>query len=98
MVNVMEWQKQSWQPNGNAEMMYVKVMTDEQLETLRKQIAVYATICEQLIEMHKTISSHQDLAGFDSFFTFVNYLVSCCMLQCVLVCSLLSLTLQLDCY
>jgi len=63
MVNVMEWQKQRWQPNGNAEMMYVKVMTDEQLETLRKQIAVYATICEQLIEMHKNISSHQDLAG-----------------------------------
>ncbi|XP_027925615.1 WUSCHEL-related homeobox 8-like [Vigna unguiculata] len=63
MVNVMDWQKQRWQPNGNAEMMYVKVMTDEQLETLRKQIAVYATICEQLIEMHKTISSHQDLAG-----------------------------------
>ncbi|KAK7340863.1 hypothetical protein VNO77_21579 [Canavalia gladiata] len=63
MVNMMEWQKQRWQPNGNAEMMYVKVMTDEQLETLRKQIAVYATICEQLIEMHKTISAHQDLAG-----------------------------------
>ncbi|KAK7394233.1 hypothetical protein VNO78_14755 [Psophocarpus tetragonolobus] len=63
MVNVMEWQKQRWQENGNAEMMYVKVMTDEQLETLRKQIAVYATICEQLVEMHKTISAHQDLAG-----------------------------------
>ncbi|KAL2329612.1 hypothetical protein Fmac_017193 [Flemingia macrophylla] len=61
MVNVMEWQKQQrWQAN---EMAYVKVMTDEQLETLRKQIAVYATICEQLVEMHKTISAHQDLAG-----------------------------------
>ena len=45
-------------------MMCVKVMTDEQLEILRKQIAVYATICEQLIEMHKNISAHQDLAGF----------------------------------
>ncbi|XP_028215284.1 WUSCHEL-related homeobox 8-like [Glycine soja] len=33
-------------------------------KTLRKQIAVYTTICEQLIEMHKNISSHQDLAGF----------------------------------
>ncbi|KAJ1443149.1 Homeobox-like domain superfamily [Sesbania bispinosa] len=63
MVNMMEWQKQRWHPNANAEMMYVKVMTDEQLETLRKQIAVYATICEQLIEMHKTLSAHQDLAG-----------------------------------
>lgn len=50
--------------NVNAtEMMYVKVMTDEQLETLRKQIAVYATICEQLVEMHKTLSAHQDLTG-----------------------------------
>lgn len=44
--------------------MYVKVMTDEQLETLRKQIAVYATICEQLVEMHKSLSAHQDLAGY----------------------------------
>lgn len=43
--------------------MYVKVMTDEQLETLRKQIAVYATICEQLVEMHKNLTAQQDLAG-----------------------------------
>ncbi|GAV83034.1 Homeobox domain-containing protein [Cephalotus follicularis] len=43
--------------------MYVKVMTDEQLETLRKQIAVYATICENLVEMHKTLTAQQDLAG-----------------------------------
>ncbi|XP_022936256.1 WUSCHEL-related homeobox 13 isoform X2 [Cucurbita moschata] len=43
--------------------LYVKVMTDEQLETLRKQIAVYATICEQLVEMHKTLTAHQDLKG-----------------------------------
>ncbi|XP_057424335.1 WUSCHEL-related homeobox 13-like [Lotus japonicus] len=72
MVNLMEWkdQLQMWQQqNGNVnvgvqrEMMYVKVMTDEQLETLRKQIAVYATICEQLIEMHRTFSTQQDLAG-----------------------------------
>lgn len=62
MVNMMEWQKQQVQ-NGNVEAMYVKVMTDEQLETLRKQIAVYATICEQLVEMHKTLSAQQDLAG-----------------------------------
>jgi len=48
--------------------MYVKVMTDEQLETLRKQIAVYATICDQLIEMHRTLSAQQDLAGSSSFF------------------------------
>ncbi|KAJ8764179.1 hypothetical protein K2173_005104 [Erythroxylum novogranatense] len=49
--------------NGNGGMLYVKVMTDEQLETLRKQIAIYATICEQLVEMHKTLSAQQDFAG-----------------------------------
>ncbi|KAJ9172555.1 hypothetical protein P3X46_015780 [Hevea brasiliensis] len=49
--------------NGNNGMLYIKVMTDEQLETLRKQIVVYATICEQLVEMHKTLSAQQDLAG-----------------------------------
>ncbi|KAJ4837933.1 hypothetical protein Tsubulata_022526 [Turnera subulata] len=48
---------------GGGGMLYVKVMTDEQLETLRKQIAVYATICEQLVEMHKNLSAQQDLAG-----------------------------------
>lgn len=50
--------------NNGGSMLYVKVMTDEQLETLRKQIAVYATICEQLVEMHKTLSAQQDLPGF----------------------------------
>jgi hypothetical protein len=55
--------------NGGTNMLYVKVMTDEQLETLRKQIAVYAAICEQLVEMHKTLSAQQDLAGF-SFLAF----------------------------
>lgn len=83
MTNVMEWQKQlmqqqqqqRWFPNGNnGEMMYVKVMTDEQLETLRKQIAVYASICEQLIEMHKTLSAQQDLAGLiPSLYLFFSY-------------------------
>ncbi|RDX62440.1 WUSCHEL-related homeobox 8, partial [Mucuna pruriens] len=71
MVNVVELQKQlqRLQQSGNVsvdangELMYVKVMTDEQLETLRKQIAVYATICDQLIEMHTTLSTQQDLAG-----------------------------------
>lgn len=44
--------------------LYVKVMTDEQLEVLRRQIAVYATICQQLVEMHKAIIAHQDsIAG-----------------------------------
>ncbi|RWV85269.1 hypothetical protein GW17_00052951 [Ensete ventricosum] len=45
-------------------LLYVKVMTDEQMEVLRRQIAVYATICEQLVEMHKAITAHHDsLAG-----------------------------------
>ena len=37
-----------------------KVMTDEQMEVLRKQIAAYATICEQLVEMHRAIAAQQD--------------------------------------
>ncbi|KAF8029164.1 hypothetical protein BT93_E1746 [Corymbia citriodora subsp. variegata] len=48
---------------NNGGVLYVKVMTDEQLETLRKQIAVYASICEQLVEMHKNLTTQQDLAG-----------------------------------
>ncbi|RVW24766.1 WUSCHEL-related homeobox 13 [Vitis vinifera] len=49
--------------NGNGGVLYMKVMTDAQMEILRKQISVYATICEQLVEMHKSLTSHQDLAG-----------------------------------
>ena len=32
-----------------------RAMTDEQLETLRRQISVYSTICNQLVEMHKAL-------------------------------------------
>ncbi|XP_023539556.1 WUSCHEL-related homeobox 13-like [Cucurbita pepo subsp. pepo] len=53
--------------------LYVKVMTDEQLETLRKQIAVYATICEQLVEMHKTLTARQDLKGAAMLFSFTSF-------------------------
>lgn len=43
---------------------YVKVMTDEQMEVLRKQISIYAIICEQLVEMHRALTAHQDsIAG-----------------------------------
>lgn len=50
--------------------LFVKVMTDEQMEILRSQIAVYATISEQLIEMHKIITAYQDsLAGDLLFFS-----------------------------
>ncbi|KAF9603721.1 hypothetical protein IFM89_037484 [Coptis chinensis] len=75
-VNYMEWDdKQQQQQHGQQQeheleqqgggfgMMYVKVMTDEQMELLRKQISIYATICEQLVEMHKSITSQQDFAG-----------------------------------
>ncbi|KAJ3672329.1 hypothetical protein LUZ60_007050 [Juncus effusus] len=49
---------------GDNNVLYVKVMTDEQMEVLRKQISVYATICEQLVEMHKAVTAQQDsLAG-----------------------------------
>lgn len=53
--------------NVNNGVLYVKVMTDEQLETLRKQIAVYASICEQLVEMHKNLTAQQDLTGRSTF-------------------------------
>ncbi|GAB2279407.1 hypothetical protein Dimus_014049 [Dionaea muscipula] len=49
--------------SGNDGLLYVKVMTDEQLEILRIQIAVYTTICEQLVELHKSITAQQDLGG-----------------------------------
>lgn len=74
---MMEWEKQQlkgqqeMEGNGNGGVMYVKVMTDEQLETLRKQIAVYATICEQLVEMHKNLTAQQDLAGPSILLTFL---------------------------
>ncbi|XP_011099896.1 WUSCHEL-related homeobox 8 [Sesamum indicum] len=66
----MEWEKQPPQqaeePSGGGGAgggMFVKVMTDEQMEVLRKQIAVYATICEQLVELHKSLTSQNELAG-----------------------------------
>ncbi|XP_073296728.1 WUSCHEL-related homeobox 8-like [Primulina huaijiensis] len=62
----MEWEKPPLQGedfNGGGGGMFVKVMTDEQMEDLRKQIAVYATICEQLVELHESLTSQNDLAG-----------------------------------
>lgn len=41
-----------------------QVMTDEQLEVLRRQISVYATICQQLVEMHKaTLAQQSAISG-----------------------------------
>ncbi|XP_072977120.1 WUSCHEL-related homeobox 8-like [Typha angustifolia] len=49
---------------GEGGVLYVKVMTDEQMEVLRKQISIYATICEQLVEMHKAVMAQRDsIAG-----------------------------------
>ncbi|CAL5373356.1 unnamed protein product [Camellia sinensis] len=71
----MDWEKQQNQQQRQDEVMnsssntnnnngvLVKVMTNEQLEILRKQIATYATICDQLVQMHKSLSSHSDLTG-----------------------------------
>ncbi|CAH9099669.1 unnamed protein product [Cuscuta epithymum] len=63
----MEWEKLQPPPPPTDELgsggMFVKVMTDEQMEVLRKQIAVYATICDQLVDLHKSIASQHDLSG-----------------------------------
>lgn len=61
-------EQQNMNNNGNSDgsnisLAYVKVMTDEQMEILRKQISVYSTICEQLVEMHKSLTAQHDLAG-----------------------------------
>lgn len=46
-------------------LIHAEVMTDEQLETLRRQISVYATISQQLVEMHKAIMAQQGvIPGF----------------------------------
>ena len=63
--------------NGNGGVFYVKVMTDAQVEILRKQISVYATICEQLVEMHKSLTSHQDLAGLPLSFLYFSLYPFC---------------------
>ncbi|KAF8406716.1 hypothetical protein HHK36_008808 [Tetracentron sinense] len=67
-VRMMEWENQEQQQQQQQQEqttgggLYVKVMTDEQLELLRRQISDYATICEQLVELHKAITAQQDLA------------------------------------
>nr|GMD58357.1 WUSCHEL-related homeobox 8 [Ipomoea batatas] len=80
----MEWEKQQPPPPplpptedvGGAG-MFVKVMTDEQMEVLRKQIAVYATICDQLVELHKSVASQHDLAGARLGNLYCDPLVTC---------------------
>lgn len=73
---MMEWEKQPPQqaeePSGDGGGMFVKVMTDEQVEVLRKQIAAYAIICEQLVELHKSLTSRNDLAGMNEIFNYMH--------------------------
>ncbi|KAK3038823.1 hypothetical protein RJ639_028545 [Escallonia herrerae] len=71
----MEWEKQQQEEehqnhsqNGGGEGAgggeggaMVRVMTDEQMEVLRKQIVAYTVISEQLVEMHKAMTAQQDL-------------------------------------
>ncbi|CAH8342248.1 unnamed protein product [Eruca vesicaria subsp. sativa] len=39
-----------------------RVMTEEQMEILRKQIAIYAVICGQLVSLHESLSSKLPLS------------------------------------
>ncbi|XVE94398.1 hypothetical protein REPUB_Repub02eG0005300 [Reevesia pubescens] len=67
----MEWQSQEMQQEGGEEYLQYqiqngvcgKVMSDEQMEELRKQIVAYAVISEQLAEMHKAMFAHHDFTG-----------------------------------
>lgn len=40
-----------------------RVMTEEQMETLRKQIAIYAIICDELVLLHNSLSSFSPLSS-----------------------------------
>ncbi|KAF8113688.1 hypothetical protein N665_0046s0038 [Sinapis alba] len=40
-----------------------RVMTEEQMEILRKQIAIYAVICGQLVSLHEYLSSKLPLSA-----------------------------------
>ncbi|MBA0687804.1 hypothetical protein Goari_015309 [Gossypium aridum] len=52
-----------------------KVMSDEQVEELKKQIVAYSAISEQLAELHKSMSAHHDFTGslFSCFFCFFRH-------------------------
>ncbi|TYI04072.1 hypothetical protein ES332_A11G389000v1 [Gossypium tomentosum] len=63
----MEWENQ----HGEEEYLQYqiqngvcgKVMSDEQVEELKKQIVAYSAISEQLAELHKSMSAHHDFTG-----------------------------------
>ena len=61
--------------DGDVDGLCMKVMTDEQIEVLRKQISAYATLSQQLAEMHRFFSAQQDLtAGTYAFQSLLNLL------------------------
>nr|QFQ60706.1 WUSCHEL-related homeobox transcription factor 13 variant 2 [Jasminum sambac] len=68
----MEWGKQPNVQQVAEELnnggIFVKVMTDEQIEILRKQIAAYAIICEQLVHLHKSFTLQNDLPGYGNLY------------------------------
>ncbi|PPS15069.1 hypothetical protein GOBAR_AA05493 [Gossypium barbadense] len=63
----MEWENQ----HGEEEYLQYqiqngvcgKVMSDEQVEELKKQIVAYSAISEQLAELHKSMSAPHDFTG-----------------------------------
>ncbi|XP_022852053.1 WUSCHEL-related homeobox 14-like [Olea europaea var. sylvestris] len=63
----MEWENQQIVQQLAEEVnnggIFVKVMTNEQIEILRKQIAVYAFVCEQLVHYHKSLTLQHNLEG-----------------------------------
>ncbi|MBA0785516.1 hypothetical protein Gotri_025944 [Gossypium trilobum] len=69
----MDWENQEMQHHhrqGEDYLQYQiqngvcgKVMTDEQVEELRKQIVAYSAISEQLAELHKSMSAHHNFTG-----------------------------------
>lgn len=64
----MEWENQQIVQQLAEEVnnggIFVKVMTNEQIEILRKQIAVYVSVCEQLVHYHKSLTLQHNLEGF----------------------------------
>ncbi|XP_050229522.1 WUSCHEL-related homeobox 8-like [Mercurialis annua] len=48
---------------GNNNEAGVKVMTDDQLEMLRKQISIYSSLCESLVQTHTAFSGQHHLSG-----------------------------------
>lgn len=80
--NELQLQIEQQIPNGAVAGLYVRVMTDEQMELLRRQISVYATICERLVEMHKAITTQQDLSGlrvFHLLLSLINLIFEVCV-------------------